>query len=126
MYVYGKGKLKEKVFFLGECNNVEDYFKIADIFILNSNKEGMPNVLLEAMASGIAVIVRSLKGVDGFISQDKKNSLVINNSKELKAAINKLMNEDKFAHKIGNEAREFISSKFSLVKVASGIIDKFN
>ena len=72
LHMYGKNLLKNKIFFTGECKNTEDYYKIADLFILNSKKEGMPNVLLEAMASSLPVIVTSLPGVVNYITKNKK------------------------------------------------------
>jgi glycosyltransferase involved in cell wall biosynthesis len=49
-------KIEGHVKFLGEKINPYPYFKFADIFILASRNEGMPNVLLEAMACKLPVI----------------------------------------------------------------------
>jgi len=45
--------LKDKVVFLGTKNNVFDYLKFADIFLMTSSTEGYPNVLAEAMVMGL-------------------------------------------------------------------------
>ena len=53
----------ERVHFTGLCKNVEEYQRASDIFVLPSEREGMPNSVLEAMASRVAVIVTPFKGL---------------------------------------------------------------
>ncbi len=65
LYIIGDGTLKEKLQELIESLNLEDrvylvgkdknpyrYMARADIFLFSSNREGFPNVLVEALASG--------------------------------------------------------------------------
>jgi glycosyltransferase involved in cell wall biosynthesis len=54
--------LQEKVIFLGFQANPWLYLKHADAFILPSRYEGLPNVLLEALALGIRVVVSDCPG----------------------------------------------------------------
>ena len=49
-------KLEDKVFFLGRQKNVYKFLSIASCFILSSNYEGFPNVLIEALACNLPVI----------------------------------------------------------------------
>lgn len=46
----------DRVFLPGRVGNVGDWYQRAGIFVLSSHFEGFPNVLIEAMASGCAVI----------------------------------------------------------------------
>ncbi len=48
--------LDDNVNFKGKVNNVKDYLIESDCFVLSSNTEGFPNVVLEAMAAGLPVI----------------------------------------------------------------------
>jgi glycosyltransferase involved in cell wall biosynthesis len=54
--------LQEKVYFLGFQANPWLYLKHADAFILPSRYEGLPNVLLEALALGTPVVVSDCPG----------------------------------------------------------------
>lgn len=51
-----KLKLESNVFLLGFKQNIYEYLKQANIFILTSKYEGMPVVLIEAMACSLPVI----------------------------------------------------------------------
>ena len=67
--------LAERVTFTGERDDVETILRSASLFWLTSRWEGMPNVVLEAMASGVPVLATDVggarelvrDGVDGFV-----------------------------------------------------------
>jgi glycosyltransferase involved in cell wall biosynthesis len=42
--------------------DIHEYYKMADIFIFPSKLEGMPNVLIESMASGLPILVNRFEG----------------------------------------------------------------
>lgn len=49
-------KLENRVFLLGFQSNPYKYMKKAKVFVLSSNNEGLPNVLIEALALNCAII----------------------------------------------------------------------
>lgn len=49
--------LEDRIIFTGVINNVFDYLNAIDVFALPSNFEGQPFVVIEALASGLPVIV---------------------------------------------------------------------
>jgi glycosyltransferase involved in cell wall biosynthesis len=87
--IYGEGTLKEElqrmiidkkadknIFLCGRTNEVPEVLKEADLFVMTSDYEGMPNALMEAMALGVPCVSTSCptgpkdlicNGVDGYL-----------------------------------------------------------
>lgn len=53
--------LYERITFFGFCENPYSYFAAADCFVMSSRLEGLPTVLIEALACGIPVISTDCK-----------------------------------------------------------------
>lgn len=68
--------IKEKIYFLGNVKNPFYYLSKSDLFILNSEIEGFPNVLVEAMACGLPVISSDCKSGPREILEDEKYGLL--------------------------------------------------
>jgi glycosyltransferase involved in cell wall biosynthesis len=76
----------DKVVFTGPVANVEEYVRCSDILVFPSLREGMPNVPLEAMASGVPVIMTPFIGMPSefgtpgrhFILSDYQSSALSN------------------------------------------------
>ena len=49
-------QLRDHIKLVGEQKDVEFYYKLADIFVFTSSVEGFPNVLGEALSSGLPVV----------------------------------------------------------------------
>lgn len=62
--------LRERVTFAGKKDPAETvaYYKAADVFVMSSENEGMPLVMLEAMAAGLPVVGASVPGIRELIS----------------------------------------------------------
>ena len=78
-------QLNNNVIFLGWQNPIEFYKKI-DCLILTSEIEGLPNVILEGLASGLPIISTDVGGISNALLNTnsfifEKNNLNINNLK---------------------------------------------
>ena len=59
-------------------DDIHEYVKSSDIFVLPSESEALPVSLIEAMACGLAVIMRSaVGGIKDFIRHNE-NGLLVN------------------------------------------------
>ncbi|MCX8072610.1 MAG: glycosyltransferase [Candidatus Binatia bacterium] len=68
--------VREHVTFLGERGDLESVFREAHVFWLTSRWEGMPNVLLEAMASGLPVVATEVGGCREVVGDSLGGALV--------------------------------------------------
>jgi glycosyltransferase involved in cell wall biosynthesis len=112
-------KLNEQVKLIQQLPHEKllDYFTKAKIFILNTAYEGLPHVVLEAMAYGAPVIATNVGGNPEVIKNNYNGFLVdYDNKNQLKDAILKLWSDEELRQKFAdNSFKE--SEKFSLDKM---------
>ena len=106
-----KLNLEKNIYLMGRKKNIIEYIKDASLFVLPSNSEGMPNALLEAMALGIPSIATNCPiGGPADIIDNYNNGILItmNNENELVRAIEKILDDKKFADKISKNATDVV------------------
>jgi len=86
-----------------------------DIFVLPSRAEGLPRVVIEAMAHKVPVVSTNVGGVREIIV-DGENGFVIkeNQSKELNEALETIIEDEQLSKGLSKAAYEQIKYKFSL------------
>lgn len=103
--------IADNVYFLGiiKQNELINYFKAADLFILNTNYEGLSHTLLEAIKAGVPIITTNIGGNPEVI-ENNKNGLLINYNKpdELTAASVKMLTNEQFALSLADNAKEVL------------------
>lgn len=62
--------IADKIDYPGHVDNVEDYLKTADVFLLSSCYEAQPLCVLEAMAAGLPVISTDVGGVCDIVTDN--------------------------------------------------------
>ncbi|MDO8603545.1 MAG: glycosyltransferase family 4 protein [Candidatus Omnitrophota bacterium] len=118
---------KESVKFIEKILDIEKCYQAADIFVLPSRREGLPNALLEAMSCGLACIAAYLKGVTDYLINDGENGLLFEsgNAKALTDKLTRLLKQDAYCRQIGIRASAEISDKFSLEKLSRRYLDAY-
>ena len=107
--------LADSVVFTGRVENVEDYLRAADIFVLPSTTEGMSIALLEAMAVGLPVIASRVSGTVDVIKHGENGLLFEPGNKEdLADCIISLIESPNRRAELGSRARETVEKHFSL------------
>jgi glycosyltransferase involved in cell wall biosynthesis len=84
----------ERVHFMGHVDNVEDYLRASDIFLLPTSREGTPNAALEAMASGLPVILTQHLGMSSSLGvANREFRLVDRNVESITLALREMIEE---------------------------------
>jgi len=115
--------IEKEVLFIGHINNAEEYLKAVDVFVLPSRQEGMPTILLDAMACGLPVIASRIGGVVDVV-EDGKSGILFEPGDEagLSFAMIKLVKDEKLRQRLGSEARRRIVEGFSIDRIAEEYI----
>jgi glycosyltransferase involved in cell wall biosynthesis len=88
------------------------FLQKADVFVFASFSEGRPNVVLEAMAAGIAVIASAIPPVLDLI-EDGKQGLIfpVGDKKRLRELMEYIISHPEERSVMGEQARKFILSQ---------------
>jgi len=98
----------------GFCEDVIRFFEAIDLFVLSSRREGLPNVLLEAMAIGVPILSTRVAGVPGLISQDENGWLVdCGDENRLAELLGRLVSDPQTCHRLGTAGRATVERRFS-------------
>jgi glycosyltransferase involved in cell wall biosynthesis len=105
--------------FVGARGDVERYLAAFDVFALSSVTEGLPLVLLEAMATGVPVVSTAVGGIGDLIEQGETGLLVPSGDEpELRRQLLFLANFPTAALRIGAAGRKAALAKYSLEQMA--------
>ncbi|MBI3780860.1 MAG: glycosyltransferase family 4 protein [candidate division NC10 bacterium] len=110
--------LSDRILFLGLVKDVAPYLRACDIFVLPSVGEGMPNALLEAMATGLPCVASRIGGCIDIVTHGKDGLLVDpDNPVALREATCRLLASPELRARLGRAARESVGSRFSLERM---------
>jgi colanic acid/amylovoran biosynthesis glycosyltransferase len=92
---------------------VQDRYREADIFVLPSFAEGVPVVLMEAMAMGLPVISTRITGIPELIDNEVNGLLATpGDAAELSRLLTRLIDKPKFGKKLGIAGRKKIIAEY--------------
>ncbi len=97
--------LTETVQLLGSRSDIPELMKTADLFVFPSRWEGMPNVILEAMAAGLPIVSTAVEGIEDLIEDGVSGAIVpIGDDAELAARIEQLIEQPETRERYAIEA----------------------
>lgn len=118
-----KENLENSVSLKGNVSNVEEYFAESDIFVLSSAYEGLPLVVLEAMAASLPIVSTDVGGVKDVVTD---NGILVEpgNKDDLAQAILKLVENRQYSKKLGNKSFFYVQ-QYDSNKIANQYIELY-
>jgi glycosyltransferase involved in cell wall biosynthesis len=118
--------LEDYLAFVGGVSDVQRYLRVADIFVLPSDGEGISNALLEAMAMGLACVATAAGGSPEVLDNGACGLLVPPKRADLLAeAILELARHPDEAARLGAAARNRICAHYDLAIVGRQYLDLY-
>ncbi|HET6594084.1 MAG TPA: glycosyltransferase family 4 protein [Anaerolineales bacterium] len=106
----------ERVFFHGWQSppQLMKQYQQANLFLFPSRHEGMPNALLEAMASGLPVVASCIAGNEELVMDGKTGCLVPSEDADaLQRALKKLLLDSALREQMGRASRQRVEENYS-------------
>jgi len=118
--------IASRVHFLGFKRNVNDYLTYCDALLMPSLHEGLPYVLLEAMANGTPILASKVAGL-AEILHDRQTALLfpVGDVQKIGQAIGNLVNDRELALRLGVEARRKQRESFTLERMGNQYWDLY-
>ncbi|MBX3047352.1 MAG: glycosyltransferase family 4 protein [Anaerolineales bacterium] len=114
--------IAERITFAGWKSGAElaAAYAEANLFAYASRHEGMPNALLEAMASGLPAVATRIAGNEELVAEGETGLLVPSEDPAaLRAALATLIADPALRQRYGSEARSRVQARYSWQTVAS-------
>lgn len=124
-YQIGKDGLENCVRLTGFRTDAVAWYKSADLFVLPSFLEGMPNVLLEAMACGTPVLSTDCpSGPREILADGEFGELCkVGSSEALVEAIRRFVTDDEYGQRYTLKAKRRVEEEFSIQNAAAKLED---
>jgi len=101
--------------FTGVVDNVEEYLRASDVFLFASNREGFPNALLEAMASGLPTVTTPFVGLaEDFGEPGREYLLVERNASALAEAVSEVLDKDPVRAELSSRGLQLVRESMRL------------
>ncbi len=110
--------LTGRVRFTGRLEDVAGVLASLDVFVSASRSEAFGIALVEAMASGVAVVATATEGAREIVEDGRTGVLVpVNDVDSLAAAVSELLDDEAHRRALGSCAREDAGERFSLERM---------
>ena len=113
----------ERIRFLGHRRDIPQLLAAADLLLSPSRWEGMPNVVMQAMAVGLPVVATEVEGIDELLTQQESHeadfcplprTCRFGATSEFAERINAILDRPAWGRQLGRQNREHIRRHFSI------------
>jgi glycosyltransferase involved in cell wall biosynthesis len=119
-------KTNTNIITTGYQSDVRKFYKLSDVFVFPSYREGFPNVVMEAGAMELPVITTNINGCDEIIIPEINGLLIPQkNEKSLLDAMQKISSEQELYQKLKQNSRSVIAEKFDQANLWKIIVNEY-
>ncbi len=114
------GALDQAVLFVGPKgqSDLREYYAIADVVVLPSLSEGLPNVLLEASACAVPCVASDVGGVVDIIRHGETGYVFPpDNFEALVSYVETILNDQALARRMGQQSCEQVLTRFNWERI---------
>lgn len=122
----GQRGIASYIHLLGHRDDVLELMYGADVFVLSSIDEGLPNVVLEAMSVGTPVVAADAGGTREIITDGQDGFVVpVRDACALAREITRLVSDNDLRQKIGSAGQKTVRERFSIQQMVEGVESLF-
>jgi starch synthase (maltosyl-transferring) len=116
--------ITERVHWLGWRSDIPEVLAATDLLVLPSRWEGMPNVVLQAMASRRPVLATDVEGVRELLGDNwGAQTVVYGDTAGLADKLGQLLSDRELAERLGRENRQRSERMFSIPRMVAAYQD---
>lgn len=120
----GQANLSDRFVFTGMTDQVADYLRLMDIFVLPSYREGFPRSILEAMATRLPVVSTDIRGCREAVVDGVTGYIVPpRDADALRVAVESLLADPGRRRQMGEEARRVACERYDFRKVREQFVE---
>ena len=110
--------ISSQVRFIGQRNDVDQFLKAADVFVLSSLSEGLSVALIEAAASGLPIVATDVGGNCEVVKAPESGRLVpVGNPPALAASLIEILQSEPLRVQMGQASRAIALEKFGIAQM---------
>jgi len=117
----------EAVIFAGRVphGDLPAYYQMATLYVHSSRYEGVPKVLIEALASGTPVVSTDHLGADVVVRDGETGILTAHTPEALSAAVLDLLNDPARAQAMGQAGQRDVLERFAYERQLDAVVETF-
>lgn len=127
LHAAGVGPLAGRLHFLGYRNDVDRLMSELTVLVHPARQEPLGRVLLEAAASGVAVVATDVGGTREIFPPESQSARLVppDDPAALAAAILEVMSDDALLHSLGAAARCRAEEAFDVLHATAGLVQHY-
>lgn len=111
---------------LGHVDDMPSYLRAVDVFVLPSAREGLSNALLEACASGAAVVATNVGGTEDLIVSGENGLLFeVDDRAGLADTLRRVCSDAVLRGRLGPAARRAVTERYDIAATAAGLAAQY-